>query len=58
MEDTNVRLTLDLGQRVLHQLTKVSPQIAITVDLSPNVITVIKYIAGSIIIYKSIDVIL
>jgi hypothetical protein len=58
MEDTNVRLTLDLGQRVLHQLTKVSPRIAITVDLSPNVMTAIKYIAGSIIIYKSIDVIL
>lgn len=53
MDDTNVKLTIDLGQKVLEQFTKLSTRI--TIDLGPNMMTAIKYMAGSFLIYKSID---
>lgn len=56
MEDTNIKLTLDLGQRALQQFSKFPHQLSITIDLSPNTVTAIKYVIGSLIIYKSIDV--
>lgn len=56
MDDTNVKLTVDLGYKVLQLFNKLSHQIALTIDIGPNVMLAIKYVAGSLIIYKSIDV--
>ncbi|KAG2195900.1 hypothetical protein INT47_002943 [Mucor saturninus] len=55
MDDTNVKLTVDLGYKALQHFNKLSHQIALTVDIGPNVMLAIKYLAGSLIIYKSID---
>jgi hypothetical protein len=56
MDDTNVKLTVDLGHKVLQHFNKISHNVALTIDIGPNVMLAIKYIAGSLLIYKSIDV--
>lgn len=56
MDDTNVKLTVDLGYKALQHFNKLSHQIALTIDIGPNVMLAIKYIAGSLIVYKSVDV--
>jgi hypothetical protein len=56
MDDTNVKLTIDLGYKVLQHFNKISHKVALTIDIGPNVMLAIKYIAGSLLIYKSIDV--
>ncbi|KAG2237576.1 hypothetical protein INT48_004478 [Thamnidium elegans] len=55
MEDTNVKLTVDLGYKALQHFNKLSHKAAVTIDIGPNVMLAIKYIAGSLIVYKSID---
>lgn len=57
MEDTNVKLTLDLGHKALAQMARMSNHhIALVWDLGPNVTLGIKYLAGSILIWKSLEV--
>lgn len=56
MDDTNVKLSIDLGNKVLQHFNKISHSVALTIDIGPNVMLTIKYIAGSLIICKSIDV--
>lgn len=55
MDDTNVKLSIDLGNKVLQHFNKISHSVALTIDIGPNVMLTIKYIAGSLIICKSID---
>jgi hypothetical protein len=56
MDDTNVKLSIDLGNKVLQQFNKLSHSVALTIDIGPNVMLTIKYIAGSVIICKFLDV--
>ena len=56
MDDTSVKLSVDLSSRVLQQFNKFSHKAIITIDIGPNLMLAIKYLAGSWIIYKSIDV--
>lgn len=56
MDDTTVKLTIDLGHKVLQHFNKISHKLAVTIDFGPNVMLAIKYITGSLLIYKSIDV--
>lgn len=57
MEDTNVKLTLDLGHKALAQMARMSNHhIALVWDLGPNVTLGLKYLAGSLLIWKSLEV--
>lgn len=56
MDDTNVKLTVDLGYKVLQHFNKLSHKVALTIDIGPNVMLAIKYITGALIVCKSIDV--
>lgn len=58
MEDTNVKLTLDLGSRVLQQVTKLNNAHSFSVmwDLGPNVVLACKYLAAALIACKSLEV--
>ncbi|MBM6385840.1 MAG: hypothetical protein JSY10_17935 [Paenibacillus sp.] len=49
-------MTVDLGYKALQHFNKLSHKAAVTIDIGPNVMLAIKYIAGSLIVYKSIDV--
>ncbi|KAJ8655853.1 hypothetical protein O0I10_008517 [Lichtheimia ornata] len=56
MEDTNVKLTLDLGHKALAQMARMSNHhIALVWDLGPNVTLGLKYLAGSLLIWKSLE---
>lgn len=56
MEDTSVKLSVDLSSRVLQQFNKFSHKANITIDIGPNLMLAIKYLAGSLILFKTIDV--
>lgn len=56
MEDTSVKLSVDLSSRVLQQFNKFSHKANITIDIGPNIILAVKYLAGSLILFKTIDV--
>lgn len=56
MDDTSVKLSVDLSSKVLQQFNKFSHKAIITIDIGPNLMLAIKYLASSWIIYKSIDV--
>jgi hypothetical protein len=56
MEDTNVKLTVDLGNRVLSGLSRMGHHLHLTVDVGPNTILGLKCIAGTLLVYKTIDV--
>jgi hypothetical protein len=56
MDDTSVKLSVDLSSRVLQQFNRFSHKAIITIDIGPNLMLAIKYLAGFWIIYKSIDV--
>lgn len=56
MDNTNVNLSVDFSNKLLLTLSKLTHQFAITLDIGPNIMLAVKYIAGSIVIIKSIDV--
>ncbi|OAC98377.1 hypothetical protein MUCCIDRAFT_115292 [Mucor lusitanicus CBS 277.49] len=57
MEDTTVKLSVDLSSRVLQQFNKFSHKANITIDIGPNLMLAVKYLAGSLILFKTIDAI-
>ncbi|KAL9544242.1 hypothetical protein MBANPS3_007729 [Mucor bainieri] len=57
MEDTTVKLSVDLSSRVLQQFNKFSHKANITIDIGPNLMLTVKYLAGSLILFKTIDAI-
>ncbi|GAN11323.1 hypothetical protein MAM1_0545c10882 [Mucor ambiguus] len=57
MEDTTVKLSVDLSSRVLQQFNKFSHKANITIDIGPNLMLAVKYLAGSLLLFKTIDAI-